>query len=131
MGTKQKPGAYDCYEKAAPDEPMFILLARDKGAPKLVRDWAYVRGLGGESPEKVAEAVQCAADMETWYRANKGTMSCKDVMYQLGRSEALEEAAKVCTQRIMSLHPTDDELSHERGLEAMLLEKRIRALISQ
>lgn len=29
MGTKNNPGAFDCYANAEPDEPMFVLLARD------------------------------------------------------------------------------------------------------
>lgn len=37
MGTKNNPGTFDCYANAAPDEPMFVLLGRDKHAPLLVR----------------------------------------------------------------------------------------------
>lgn len=33
MGTKNNPGAFDCYANAEPDEPMFVLLGRDKHAP--------------------------------------------------------------------------------------------------
>ena len=33
MATKTKPGAFDCYSKAEPDEPVFTLLARDPSAP--------------------------------------------------------------------------------------------------
>jgi hypothetical protein len=33
MGTKRNPGLSDCYAKAEADEPMFVLLARDKHAP--------------------------------------------------------------------------------------------------
>lgn len=29
MGTKSNPTQFDCYANALPDEPMFILLARD------------------------------------------------------------------------------------------------------
>jgi hypothetical protein len=41
MGTKNNPGTYDCYDKAEPDEPMFVLLARDPTASTFVRAWAY------------------------------------------------------------------------------------------
>ena len=32
MGTKRNPATYDCYDKAEPDEPLFVLLARDAAA---------------------------------------------------------------------------------------------------
>lgn len=66
MGTKLKPGQFDCYENAAPDEPMFVLLARDPLAPILVRLWADLRKHAAGNPSKVAEAQTCATDMETW-----------------------------------------------------------------
>ncbi len=43
MGTKNQPGEHDCYTKAEQDEPMFVLLARDKHAPALVWLWATSR----------------------------------------------------------------------------------------
>jgi hypothetical protein len=63
MGTKTNPGKFDCYENAAPDEPMFVLLARDPQAPALVWRWARVRALRGESKEKVQEAMRCADEV--------------------------------------------------------------------
>jgi hypothetical protein len=66
MATKANPGKYDCYENAAPDEPMFVLLARDRHAPALVALWAVMRELYGEDAEKVAEARQCCVDMIAW-----------------------------------------------------------------
>jgi hypothetical protein len=66
MGTKNNPGAYDCLAKAEPDEPFFVLLARDKHAPALVWMWATLRELDGEDPAKVQEARQCVADMMAW-----------------------------------------------------------------
>jgi hypothetical protein len=89
MGTKNNPGAYDCYANAEPDEPMFILLARDPSAPWLVKAWAALRcGLPeaaetymraalaelrasgksqlDEASPKLQEAVKCARDMEAW-----------------------------------------------------------------
>lgn len=70
MGTKNHPGAFDCYANAHPDEPMFILLARDRHAPLLVGLWARLRELSGEDPAKVAEARQCWAAMIEWQNAN-------------------------------------------------------------
>lgn len=66
MGTKNNPGQFDCYAAADPDEPMFILLGRDKHAPTLVWLWAVLRELDGEAPEKVAEARTCATAMMAW-----------------------------------------------------------------
>lgn len=66
MGTKNNPGRGDCYSKAEPDEPMFVLLARDPHAPLLVRLWADLRKLHAGNPSKVDEARQCADDMERY-----------------------------------------------------------------
>ncbi|MGE5563150.1 MAG: acyl carrier protein [Bacillota bacterium] len=92
MGTKAQPGQFDCYAAALPDEPMFILLARDPLAPLLTGLWAAIRaGDGVEAstmvtalfrekvryqddpePEKAAEAYECAIAMQTWRRQNDG-----------------------------------------------------------
>jgi PRTRC genetic system protein C len=69
-GTKANPGAYDCYAAAEPDEPMFILLARDKHAPALVWLWATLRELDGEDRAKVEEARACVAQMLEWGEAH-------------------------------------------------------------
>lgn len=66
MGTKNNPGQYDCYANAEPDEPMFVLLGRDKHAPTLVWLWATLRELEGEDPKKVAEARACCLNMMAW-----------------------------------------------------------------
>lgn len=69
MATKQNPGKYDCYGKAAVDEPLFTLRAKDPLAPKLVRLWA---DLAEDQPaDKRDEARKCAADMEEWYRQHR------------------------------------------------------------
>lgn len=66
MGTKNDPGKFDCYANAEPDEPMFVLLARDKHAPTLVWLWAAMRELDGEPPEVTAEARECVVAMIEW-----------------------------------------------------------------
>lgn len=43
MGTKNNPGKFDCYTNAEPDEPMFVLLGRDRLAAHLVSIWSKVR----------------------------------------------------------------------------------------
>ena len=79
MGTKNTPGAFDCYDNALPDEPMFVLLARDPYAPTLVRLWALERRAAiqmGRRPaddmNMVEEACACADAMEAWRSANDG-----------------------------------------------------------
>ena len=75
MGTKRSPGKYDCYTKAESDEPLFVLLARDRQAPTLVRRWATVRAqignLYSDDHGKVAEALACADAMEKWREENR------------------------------------------------------------
>jgi len=70
MGTKQNPTAFDCYANAADDEPLFVLLGRDKHAPALVWLWAVLRELDGEDPAKVAEARACVGAMMEWAKAH-------------------------------------------------------------
>ena len=92
MGTKTRPGEFDCYASAGDDEPMFVLLARDEDAPGCVEAWARARferiartWCGVRSPDrydhahkeeltlglrKVAEALQCASSMRRWRLIN-------------------------------------------------------------
>lgn len=60
-------------------EPEFALLARDKSAPEMVRQWAYERErqvAGGLAPasdtDQIARARMVATDMEMWRIANDG-----------------------------------------------------------
>jgi hypothetical protein len=66
VGTKLHPGPFDCYAKAEPDEPMFILLARDKYAPGLVWLWSVLRELDGDDPAKLKDARERVASMVLW-----------------------------------------------------------------
>lgn len=66
MGTKNNPGAFDCYANAEPDEPMFTLLGRDPMAPLIVTLWAEMRALSGEDAAKCKEARDCAIAMFRW-----------------------------------------------------------------
>jgi len=79
MASKLNPGKFDCYENALPDEPMFILLARDPSAPQLVREWAMRRQWhienGVRPKEDLAmceEARECATNMENWRLESDG-----------------------------------------------------------
>ena len=71
MGTKNNPGAYDCYDDAGDDEPLFVLLARDPHAPMLVDLWASLRELHAGNPSKVKEARDCAMLMRNWRDTEK------------------------------------------------------------
>lgn len=75
MGTKIDGDS--CYTNAMEDEPMFILLARDANAPRLVREWADQRAdaidawLKPESDRaQVKEALATATRMEEWRERN-------------------------------------------------------------
>jgi hypothetical protein len=50
----------------APGEPIFVLRATDKLAPRLVRQWARLAASHGCGAAKVAEAEACAEAMERW-----------------------------------------------------------------
>lgn len=72
MGTKNNPASFDCYANAEPDEPMFILLARDPMAPILVKLWANLRAeRKPEDSEQCYEAYECAVAMENWRKENR------------------------------------------------------------
>jgi hypothetical protein len=73
MGTKQNPGRFDCYKAAAPDEPMFVLLARDRSAPTVVETWASLyESRPDHKPEKLREARECAKRMREWLKVRGG-----------------------------------------------------------
>lgn len=79
MGTKNNPAEYDCYAAALPDEPMFVLLARDLSAPRLIEMWAFKRSSdidAGNKPESdretVKEACALAAEMREWRKMHDG-----------------------------------------------------------
>ncbi len=79
MGTKSNPGEFDCYSNALPDEPMFVLLARDPEFFDLVHEWARRRRSAircGDRPQTdmamVREADDCALSGAAWRRDNYG-----------------------------------------------------------
>ena len=74
MGTKNDPGAFDYYANAEADEPMFVLLGRDKHAPTIVWLWATLRELDGEDQAKVKEARECCIGMMEWARSHDRTV---------------------------------------------------------
>jgi hypothetical protein len=56
-----------CLNKAADDEPVFVLRAKDPLAALIVRHWAFVAEEHGvHEPEKLAEARALADRMDAW-----------------------------------------------------------------
>ncbi len=66
MGTKNNPGKFDCYAKAGPDEPLFILRGTDAAAPLIVRLWAAIREEthGAADSEMLSDAMACSDAMQ-------------------------------------------------------------------
>lgn len=69
--SKNDEKAFDCFANAEPDEPMFVLLARDVRAPALVEQWADVSESRGTDPAKVENARECAGQMRAWREKNR------------------------------------------------------------
>jgi hypothetical protein len=92
MGTKNNPGQFDCYEKAEPDEPMFVLLGRDPVASLLVRLWIEIRSkMAGTEQAILDEAERCAAAMELH-------------ALEKGKAAKMAAAVKVFDQMAMNSH---------------------------
>lgn len=68
MATKKT--GIPCYDKAALDEPLFVLRAQDMLAPEIIREWAYRAKALGTPDEKVEQARRDADAMEDWQIAN-------------------------------------------------------------
>ncbi len=66
MSTKNNPGKFDCYSRAHPDEPMFVLLGRDPAASFLIDLWVSIRAAMGESGDKLNEAQECSEACRNW-----------------------------------------------------------------
>ena len=58
-----------CLNKAAPDEPIFVLRAKDVLAPMTIRHWATMAYQEHE-PEKLKEALSLADQMDQWRAKN-------------------------------------------------------------
>lgn len=56
--------------KVAADEPIFVLRAKDKLAPRVVEYWTELAAAMGCKLEKVAEARRCVEAMAAWQDAN-------------------------------------------------------------
>lgn len=63
MKELASPGS--CLNKAAPDEPVFVLRAKDPHAAQTIRLWAAM-SVGQHTPEKIAEANSLADEIDKW-----------------------------------------------------------------
>lgn len=86
MGTKLSPGEFDVYGALLPDEPYFVLAARDPSAPEMLRIWSRHRRdrvleESGNHPfteKQESDLRKCTAsdavadDMVIWRKANDG-----------------------------------------------------------
>lgn len=63
---------HSCFNKAAEDEPIFVLRAKDKLAPMIVRHWAELALVLSPNldEEKYSEALELADRMENYANAN-------------------------------------------------------------
>ncbi len=61
-----------CLNKAAADEPIFVIRAKDIVGAETVRHWAAIAALRHE-PEKIAEARTLADQMDVWRQAHVQT----------------------------------------------------------
>jgi hypothetical protein len=86
MGTKADPGPFNCHAAAAPDEPIFTLLARDKHAALLVNLWAVLRALDrGPDDPKVVESCNVVDAMNEYLRRKHPDVTPSD-MHALARA---------------------------------------------
>lgn len=66
MGTKAT--GIGCYDKAAPDEELFVLRAQDNSAPFVVLEWIK-RNIRTAPDTKLRDAFECALRMKNNPRA--------------------------------------------------------------
>lgn len=60
MGTKNI--GIPCYDKAAPDEPLFVLRGQDRSSPEVVIEWIKCN-IRNASDKKLHEALDAALEM--------------------------------------------------------------------
>lgn len=107
MGSKTNPGKFDCYANAEPDEPMFILLGRDKAAGSTVRKWVQFRIMAGKNEagdEQTEEAMRCSYAMDEYAKAsNPPDLETELVEYTLSIPQAEVGVAVLGRHSIVSI----------------------------
>lgn len=99
MGTKSKPGRFDCFGNLAEDEPYFVLCARDYTAAGLIEAWADIRAMlikfglkPREDMAKVVEARNCAQAMREWREIHRPAPVALDAHLEQLAARGTEEA---------------------------------------
>jgi hypothetical protein len=89
MATKNNPGTFDCYEKAEPDEPMFVLLGRDPCAYPALLEWIAIRMELGQSTTdpQIVEARKCARAMAEWAESKGKSVDMAQRSWARGRPQ--------------------------------------------
>jgi hypothetical protein len=109
MGTKasnlRDPAS--CLNKAAPDEPLFVLRAKDPTAAQTVRLWAEMNE-GTQPPEKIRSAIEIAAYMDKWRKDREPKADAAQSGVQ-----AVRGATAGAERRTVESKPT----LHERRIE--------------
>lgn len=80
--VKEMSDPNSCLNRSQPEEPLFVLCARDPHAPGAVEYWAYLKAGGkpinfdmpavsalpSRTAEKVLDAIDSVTNMESWRR---------------------------------------------------------------
>lgn len=69
MKSIELANSNSCLSRSAPNEPVFVLVARDPHAPQAIRHWIAM-SMDRQPPEKIEEAYKLANQMEEWKRKN-------------------------------------------------------------
>lgn len=80
MGTKK--AGVPCYDKAGPDEPLFVLRAQDLSSPKIVAEWIK-QNIETAPHQKLRDALEVALSMSSY-----GRMYGMDGGYETKRKKA-------------------------------------------
>lgn len=65
------------FNRAALDEPLFVLCARDPLAPALVRMWVGIAKLFGRRGTPIDDARMTAVEMEVWREAHEAAQRAR------------------------------------------------------
>jgi len=100
MGTKNNPGKFDCYSRAEPDEPVFVLLGRDPVAWLLVKQWVLLRARLRMTEKEVLEEADACAESMLVYAVQRGKAdqaeAAKNAWLRNGLLERVRELEALC-----------------------------------
>ncbi len=81
MATKRE--GVSCYDKAEPDEPLFVLRGQDISSASMVCEWIK-QNIENASDSKLKEALSCALKMRSYGKMGGGM----DGSYETKRRKA-------------------------------------------